>query len=130
MKKLLLTTGALHTIPVAANPAIGVLDFGGIANGTSVDNFYAPNYTFSPSTLALIDADAGGTGNFANEPSPSTIMFFLDRNNAVLNATNGFTTGFSFYYSSSTAATVNVYDGARAVFDRYESSGIPKGLIF
>jgi hypothetical protein len=41
-------------------------------------------------------------------------MFFLDSNNAVLNANNGFTTGFSFFYTSSTAATVNVYDGLNA----------------
>jgi len=114
MKKLLLTTAALLALPSAANAAIVVLDFEGLANGAPVGNFYAPDYTFSPATLALIDGDAGGTGNFANEPSPSTIMFFLDSNNAVLNATNGFTTGFSFYYSSSTAATVNVYDGANA----------------
>jgi hypothetical protein len=38
-------------------------------------------------------------------------MFFLQANNAILNAVNGFTTGFSFFYSSSTAATVNVFDG-------------------
>jgi hypothetical protein len=38
-------------------------------------------------------------------------MFFLDANNAILNALTGFQTGFSFFYSSSTAATVNVYDG-------------------
>ena len=37
-------------------------------------------------------------------------MFFLDANNAILNVTNGFTGGFSFFYSSSTAATINVYD--------------------
>jgi len=61
--------------------------------------------------LALIDADAGGNGNFANEPSANTIMFFLDANNAILNATNGFDTGFSFYYTSSTAASVTVWSG-------------------
>src|SRR5256885_10708513 len=38
-------------------------------------------------------------------------MFFLNANNAVLNFSAGFTTGFSFFYTSSTAATVNVYDG-------------------
>ncbi len=114
MKKLLLTTAALLALPSAANAAVVVLDFEGVGNSTPVGNFYAPDYTFSPSTLALVDADAGGGGNFANEPSPNTIMFFLDSNNAVLNATNGFTTGFSFFYSSSTAATVNVYDGLNA----------------
>lgn len=32
----------------------------------------------SPGWLSLVDADAGGSGNFANEPSPSTIAFWLD----------------------------------------------------
>jgi hypothetical protein len=94
--------------------AAEVLDFEGIASGTPVGNYYAPNYVFSPATLALVDADSGGTGNFANEPSPNTVMFFLDANNAILNAVNGFTTGFSFFYTSSTAATINVYDGLNA----------------
>ena len=44
-------------------------------------------------------------------------MFFLDGSNAILNATNGFTNGFSFYYSSSTAASVTVYSGANATGD-------------
>jgi len=38
-------------------------------------------------------------------------MFFLDANDALLNVTNGFDTGFSFLYSSATDAPVNVYDG-------------------
>jgi hypothetical protein len=95
-----------------ASPAFAstTLTFEGIPNQTAVGSFYGPDYVFSPATLALVDADAGGGGNFANEPSPNTIMFFTDANNAILNVTNGFTTGFSFYYSSATAASVNVYD--------------------
>jgi hypothetical protein len=58
-----------------------------------------------------VDADAGGNGNFANEPSADTIMFFLDANDAILTYAAGFETGFSFYYTSSTEATVTVWDG-------------------
>lgn len=94
-----------------ASAAVVTLNFEGIANSSPVGNFYAPDYVFSPATLALVDSDSGGSGNFANEPSPNTIMFFLDANNAILDVNNGFTTGFSFWYTSSTAATINVYDG-------------------
>lgn len=94
--------------------AITVLTFEGITNSTPVGAFYAPDYTFSPATLALVDADNGGGGNFANEPSANTIMYFLDASNAILNVTNGFTSGFSFFYTSSTAATVNVWSGLNA----------------
>lgn len=120
----LLTAGLVYSAPSLS--AIVSLDFEGAGNLAALNNFYnggtdslgnsGTNYgvTFSGATLSLIDADAGGTGNFANEPSPSTVMFFLDANNAVLNYAAGFQTGFSFYYSSSTAATVDVWDGLGA----------------
>ena len=38
-------------------------------------------------------------------------MFFLNAHNAALNYAAGFDTGFSFFYSSSVATTVTIYDG-------------------
>jgi len=113
-KKLAVAAALAAALPAFAD--IVVLDFEGIGDYNPVGDFYngvgGPNYgvTFSPATLALVDADAGGSGNFANEPSPDTVMFFLDANNAILNVAAGFDTGFSFYYSSSTEASVTVYD--------------------
>lgn len=119
MKKLLLAAAAVIALPATAKAAV-TLTFEGIGNNNPVANYYdgGPGgnlgYSFSAATLALVDSDAGGSGNFANEPSPDTIMFFLDANNAVLNVAAGFDTGFSFFYTSSTAATVTVYDGLNA----------------
>ena len=102
--------------PALAGPTV-VLDFEGIGNYNPVGDFYnggaGTNYGvhFSTDTLALVDADAGGSGNFANEPSPDTIMFFLNSNNAILTFAAGFETGFSFFYTSSTAADVTVWSG-------------------
>ena len=101
-----------------ASAAVVTLTFEGVGDYNAVDNFYnggggaANNHgvTFSGDTLALVDSDAGGSGNFANEPSGDTIMFFVSANSAILNMAAGFTNGFSFFYSSSTAATINVYD--------------------
>ena len=118
LKSALAAAALIAAAPASA--AIVSLDFEGVGNYNSVGNFYnggaGTNYgiQFSPATLALVDADAGGNGNFANEPSPNTIMFFLDANNATLDVAAGFTTGFSFFYTSSTAASVNVYDGLGA----------------
>lgn len=110
--KNITTAVALASASLAAQAAPIVLNFEGIGNNTSVGNFYAAQgVTFSPSTLALVDSDAGGSGNFANEPSANTIMFFTNANNAILNFGAGFTTGFSFFYTSSSAAIVKVYDG-------------------
>jgi hypothetical protein len=111
MKKLALAAILAASIAAPASAAVVTLDFEGIGDLNPVGNFYAPDYIFSAATLALVDGDAGGSGNFANEPSADTVMFFLDANNAILDVTNGFTTGFSFWYSSSTAATITVYDG-------------------
>lgn len=117
MKKALLGLAAAAALaaPMAASSAVIVLTFEGIPDQTPVGNFYAGlGIVFSPDTLALIDADAGGGGNFANEPTPDTIMFFLNSNDAILNFAAGFDTGFSFFYTSSTAATVTVWDGVNA----------------
>lgn len=118
LKAALVTAAFAVALPISA--AIIVLDFEGLPNLAAVGDFYnggppagGTNYgvSFSPATLAIIDADAGGSGNFANEPSPNTIMFFLDANNAILTLAAGFDTGFSFFYTSSVATTVTVYDG-------------------
>jgi hypothetical protein len=101
-----------------------VLDFEGLGDLDEILQFYngglsfagfgpGPNYGiyFGGTTLSIIDADNGGSGNFANEPSPNTVMFFLSGGGAVMNLPAGFTTGFSFYYTSAYAGTVYVYDG-------------------
>lgn len=103
------------------------LTFEGLQNGEPVQNFYngglgglgsgpgpALGVSFSSTALAIIDADAGGTGNFGGEPSPSTILFFLS-GTAVMNVPGGFTTGFSFYYSAiNSPGSVTVYSGPNA----------------
>ena len=114
MRKFLLAAAAMAALSCAASAHAGitVLDFEGVGNLNPVGNFYAgQGVTFSPATLALVDSDAGGGGNFANEPSPNTIMFFLDGNNAILDYAAGFTTGFSFFYTSASPASVSVWDG-------------------
>jgi len=100
-----------------------VLTFEGAGNATSINDFYnggtdsagnsGTNYGihFSSSSLSLIDSDSGGSGSFANEPSDGTIMFFETGRAATMNVAAGFTTGFSFFYSSNDAGFVNVYDG-------------------
>jgi hypothetical protein len=103
-----------------------VLTFEGLKDQEQILNFYnggtgslgssGPNYGiyFGNSALALIDADNGGSGNFANEPSPDTIAFFLSGGNLVMNVAAGFDTGFSFFYTSAASASVTVYDGLDA----------------
>ena len=115
------------SVAMAAAPASAaiVLTFEGAGDLANINGFYnggtdsqghsGPNLgvEFNANALAVIDADAGGSGNIANEPTPNTALFFLT-GSAILNYAAGFTTGFSFFYSSSQPATVNVYDGLNA----------------
>lgn len=119
----LLAMGALHS--AYASAAIIVLDFEGTSNNAQVLNFYSGGndskgvagvdygIEFSPNALSLRDKDVGGSGNFANEPSSDTVMFFM-AGSAILNYKAGFDTGFSFFYSAKYAATVYVYDNLNA----------------
>lgn len=102
-----------------------VLDFEGASNSAQLLGFYnggtdsrglsGTNYgiQFGPNALALRDKDIGGSGNFANEPSPDTVMFFMT-GSATLNYGPGFNTGFSFFYSAKYATRVFIYDDVNA----------------
>lgn len=93
-----------------------VLDFEGVGDFASVNEFYnggtdsagnsGPNYgiNFSPTSLGLIDSDAGRSRNFANEPSPDTILFFQEGDAATMNVAAGFDTGPSSIRAPRTVA--------------------------
>lgn len=120
---------AVAMIGLSAGPAFAapvVLDFEGVGNLAAVLDFYnggtdgngnsGTNYgvQFGGGALGVIDADAGGSGNIANEPSPSTVLFFL-QGSAILNVAAGFDTGFSFFYSAANnPGFVNVWSGLNA----------------
>ncbi len=125
---------------IVAQAAVVVLNFEGLQDHEAVNDFYnggtgslgssGTNYgiNFSTNSLAIIDADApGGTGNFANEPSPSTILFFLSGGAATMNVAAGFTTGFSFFYANDTTlvGSVTVYDGLNATGNVLASLVLP-----
>jgi len=101
-----------------------VIDFEGLNDLETIDEFYnggfgglgsgpGPNLGVSfGSGQAIIDADAGGTGNFGGEPSPDTALFWFDQDGAVFNIPGGFDTSFSVFYSAPfLAGSVTIYDG-------------------
>ena len=115
-----------------------VLDFEGLGNLDAIAQYYNGGLSangfgpgtnfgiyFGGTTLSIIDADNGGSGNFANEPSPNTVMFFLEGGGATMNVTAGFTTGFSFFYTSSAPGIVFVYDGLDGTGNLLASAPFP-----
>ncbi|ABM62311.1 hypothetical protein [Halorhodospira halophila] len=116
---------AAYSLPTQAD--IIALDFEefGIVNGTEpIQDFYAggtndagfsgPDYgiNFSDSARALTSQTTNhplAIGNFENNPAGNNVLFFPDHDIATMNVPGGFETEFSFYYSSSETAFVNVY---------------------
>lgn len=108
----------------AAQAAPFVLTFEGLSNLEAVNEYYngglggngsgpGPNFgvSFSGNSLAIIDADAGGSGNIGGEPTPDTVLFFLT-GTAIMNVAAGFSDGFSFFYSAiNNPGSISVYDG-------------------
>lgn len=128
-KQALALATALGLGPAATSQASTiVLDFEGLGDSEWVGNFYGggtgslgsgpgPSYgiEFSDNALALVDSDAGGSGNIGGEPSGNTAMVFLTGSAATLNYAAGFTSLVSFYYSAPfTSGSITVYDGENA----------------
>ena len=100
---------ALAVSFAALMPATTVFTFSGLRDGEQVLNAYNGgtgslgssffNYgvAFAPGALALVDADVGGTGNFANAPSPFTVLFSTT-GMLNLNVSAGFIEALTFYY--------------------------------
>jgi len=101
-----------------------VLTFEGIGDLAYINTFYDGGIDSQGNTgfpfgvqfqngaaMGLVDVDAGGSGNTANEPSPETTMFFLYENSSYMNVPAGFNTGFSFQYAAVYPGVVSVYDG-------------------
>lgn len=109
---------------MSAYAAVTQLTFEGLQTNESVLNFYnggtgsmgsaGPNLgvAFDSSALAIIDSDAaGGSANIANEPSPSTVVYWVSGTSFTMNVAAGFDTGYAFFYSSSVPVTATIYDG-------------------
>lgn len=100
--------------PSVGRPVNGVIEnglecttvtFEGLADEAAVPTINGIN---SPGWLSLIDEDAGGSGNFANEPTPETIMFWLGSNPSIV--LDRPATKMSFYYSTSVTLTVTAFN--------------------
>lgn len=53
------------------------IDFEGIGNEVAIqDTFDSIGLEFDPFAFGIVDKDNGGSGRFANEPSPDTAMYF------------------------------------------------------
>lgn len=128
MMRLLTRVGCaaflLAMLATTSRADVVTLTFEGLGDNEQVLNYYdggyggngsgpGPNYgiTFGSDSLALISSADGGSGNFSNNPSGDTILYFLSGPGDVMDVPAGFTTGFSFYYAAYYSGSVSVYSG-------------------
>ncbi len=114
---------ALIVLAAVPSHASVLLTFEGLQNAEDILDFYnggtgslgsvGPdfNIVFGPDARASIDSDAGGTGNFANEPSGDTVGVFFAADTVIMNVLDGFENFFSFFYASFNNFEVTVYSG-------------------
>ena len=122
MKTKLLTLASLLCLQLSLTSSVQavLLTFEGVADGTQIGSFYNSGLqdygiVFSSNAIALVDSDAGGTGNFGGEPSPSTVMTLTGTNptGVTIDALSGFGTSFSLYYSAvNTGGSFAIYSDA------------------
>jgi hypothetical protein len=109
-----------------------VMNFEGVEDNTQVGSYYngvgGPAYgvVFGASAIGLIDSDAGGIeGSIANEPSPSTVLYFQNVLDSVMSVPSGFTQ-LSFQYASGSDVTLTVFDGPGGAGTVLTSVTVPK----
>ena len=94
-----------------------------------IGNFYSgQGITFGVDSLAVNDDESTGSdnnGNFVNNPSGHTIAFFLTGPGDIMNVAAGFTTGFSFFYSSAQLGSVTVFDGLNGTGSQLAMLSLP-----
>jgi hypothetical protein len=131
--------GTLFILGAAQANADSVLSFEGLKDNEPVLNYYngglggmgsgpSSNFgiVFSANSLAILEDEAGGSGNFAGEPSASTVVYFLSGGADTMNVAAGFTTGFSFFYSAdNNPGSITVWDGLNGTGNKLATLSLP-----
>jgi hypothetical protein len=108
MKKLL--TLFLLITTLVLNLKAELLDFEGIADHTSVADFYLSNYQITFDSQAAAYTQSAGTRPFLNPPSPETMVYSTSTFN--MTKSSGFADVLSFYYSNNSDAVITIYDAS------------------
>jgi hypothetical protein len=122
--RMMMPLAILLGFSLVASAGSVTLNMQGLQSGEAINNYFngglggngsgpgpSDGIVFSSNSLALISVLQGGGGNFQSNPSGGPIAFFESGTADTMDVAAGFTTGFSFYYSSADAGSVDVYSG-------------------
>jgi hypothetical protein len=124
----------------AAYASATILTFEGLQDGEQILGFYNGGLgsdgsgpggnvgvTFSANAFAATDSNSGGSGNFAGEPTPKTVVFFVSGGPDVMNVDGGFTTAFSFFYSGiDQGGSIDIWSGLDATGTLLATLAVPQ----
>lgn len=113
-----------HAGPLPVRPAVAqfggcgadctVVTFEGVGDNQPVGTIAGPvSVTFGANWFGLVDSDAGGSGNFANEPSPDTVAYVTSGAPDPINFSSGINFVEIFYVAGETSIpmTLTAWDG-------------------
>jgi len=107
-----------------------VIDFEGVGDFAPVGTISTPlgDAEFSANALGLVDTDAGGSGPFANEPSPDTVIFVFSGPDQVITMTlENLAEEVSWFYSAPDPSTVRIFDAGDNMIAEINQAGTPLG---
>lgn len=133
----LLGVAAIALVGAAGNAQAGIIDmnFDTLGNGALVNSYYnggfasngtgpGPNYGVTWSNADVLNEYQNNEGKLISPPNSIT---FLTNIGAVMNVPGGFTTGFSFNYSTPFfTGTVTVWSGLNATGTELASITLPE----
>jgi hypothetical protein len=122
---VIVSAGSVNAAPIT-------LDFEGIGDLKHIGSFYNGGaggnlgVDFSSSAESLVSSNAGGVGNFSNNPSGSSIAFFdWGSSSMSMNVAGGFLDSFSFMYTSLYfPGLITIWDGANGTGNALAVAGL------
>lgn len=99
-------------VTTVGNTTFNKITFEGVGNNQPIGTIGGA--AFSNNCLGIIDEDNDGSGNFANEPSPSTIAYFLVDGGCTVSFAEP-VSGVSIFYTSTVPVTLKAFNGETEV---------------
>jgi len=85
--------------------------------------------TFTGTVASLVDSDAGGTGNFANEPSPETVIAFGSLSSIITLTFANPVSQVSWFYSANGQTELRFFDSGNGLLTTINPRVLSQGGI-
>ena len=105
-----------------------LIDFEGVGNSVGPPIIIG-DATFTGGVLASVDSDAGGGGNFANEPSPDTIIFLNPPPPIITLTFANPVSQLNWFYAAFAQTDVRFFDSGNGLLATVNPPNLPQGGV-